>query len=624
MGQFPTTMMATIVSAGSTTGLDDRRRYDLAHDLALPTLLFAALGGMTWAVRGCSGFGAVAGCVFAGVTWGTAWWFLAHDPRGEPSRRYASGWVVLALTVGIGVSGARGWMQWPSFFEGRLMTDAAKGQYVPIPRVYGFLWMFLAGVPWAGLGACLLAWCGSLRETRVWHWVVRIACGLGAGFLARYLFGAYPQFFLPLYGSLESRYHNLSANPSLRRLINDCGAGVTHLGYYLGFLLYEVVRKERKNVILILTVGLLNGLGWALCQCWKWAPHVWPDARFNYWRCWESSGGISIGIAFGVAYFLVNRRMSDEERVIVASRRALAGPNFEWLLVYIGLAWIADLFLRSQMGGWGPWYLTVVLLFGAGYCLLGGRRQDGDGVLEEARPGALASRIEGGTACLALSVIFLALLLMPGRPMSRQRMIDAGSAMTLGVVWFLVRRRTFEAERMRTTPPGGGSDPNLERLGLYLGLLTGLGLSVRNGLKGWFNIYLGHEEYWSRVLWQYLGPLYLAALVAITGWILFRPRLRRDRGPLFPHAYGLMWLVLLVQNLIAQLVTGPHTAWSEMAFSLYYALLFFITATIVFHFHTMKAERVFPGGVRLEPRASPHEWPAQRSPGSTSVQENGS
>src|SRR3954468_19213715 len=84
------------------------RRHDWAHDLILPTLLFAALGGMTWAVRGCSGFGAVAGCIFAGVTWGAAWWFIAQDPEGERSRRYASGWIVLALTVGIGLSGARG------------------------------------------------------------------------------------------------------------------------------------------------------------------------------------------------------------------------------------------------------------------------------------------------------------------------------------------------------------------------------------------------------------------------------------------------------------------------------------------------------------------------------------
>src|SRR5215204_143687 len=112
-------------------------RHELAHDLVLPTLLFAALGGMTWAVRGCSGFGAVAGCVFAGVTWGAAWWYIAQEPEPERTRRYDSGWIVLALTVGIGLSGARGWMQWPSFFEGKLLTNAARGEHVPISKAYG-------------------------------------------------------------------------------------------------------------------------------------------------------------------------------------------------------------------------------------------------------------------------------------------------------------------------------------------------------------------------------------------------------------------------------------------------------------------------------------------------------
>src|SRR4051812_29851689 len=94
--------------------------HHLVDDLVLPTLLFAALGGITWAVRGCSGFGATAGCIFAGVVWGAAWWFIAREPGGEPARRYWSPWIVLAMAVGFGISGARGWMQWPSFFEGKL------------------------------------------------------------------------------------------------------------------------------------------------------------------------------------------------------------------------------------------------------------------------------------------------------------------------------------------------------------------------------------------------------------------------------------------------------------------------------------------------------------------------
>src|SRR5580698_3515022 len=100
---------------------------------------------MTWAVRGCSGFGTVWGCVFAGVAWGVAWWYLAHDPSGEQSRRYSSAWIVLAVTLGVGLSGARGWMQWPSFFVGEILLNDEKHEVHPIPRAYGFLWMFIAG-----------------------------------------------------------------------------------------------------------------------------------------------------------------------------------------------------------------------------------------------------------------------------------------------------------------------------------------------------------------------------------------------------------------------------------------------------------------------------------------------
>jgi len=431
-------------------------KRDLTHDFVLPTLLFAGLGAMTWAIRGCSGFGGSMGCIFAGVTWGAAWWFIARDPGAEQSRRYASGWIILALTVGIGISGARGWMQWPSFFEGHLQTNYAQGEFVPIPRVYGFVWLFIAGVPWAGIGACMLAWCGSQRTTRVWHWALRIACGIGMAYLALFLFKRFPEVFMPLYSTMKERYMDFQANPNLRRLTNDNRSAIMHLGLYLGFLVYEIGRRDWKNVTLILTVGLVNGLGWSLLQNWRWAPAVWPNVSFNWWRCWESSGGISIGIAYGIAYYLVNRRMSEEQRALL--------------------------------------------------------------------PGA--------------------------------RLANA--------------------------------HPNLQRFGAYLGLLLGLGLSIRNGLKGWANIYVGNEEYWSRVLWRVMGPLMLACLAALVVCIVLRRLPKGYRGDVFPHAYRLIWLVLITQNVIAQLVTGPHTSWNEMAFSFYYVLLFMISALIVHHFQFLK------------------------------------
>ena len=151
-------------------------RSDLLHDLVLPTLALRGARRDDLAVRGCSGFGAWKGCVFAGVTWGAAWWYLAHDPRREQSRRYASGWIVAALTFGIGIAGIQGWMQWPSLFEGKLMTNATPGvdRFVPISRAYGFLWMFLAGAKWAGIG--VLSGLDRLPEGNAGLALVRADC----------------------------------------------------------------------------------------------------------------------------------------------------------------------------------------------------------------------------------------------------------------------------------------------------------------------------------------------------------------------------------------------------------------------------------------------------------------
>jgi hypothetical protein len=212
---------------------------------------------------------------------------------------------------------------------------------------------------------------------------------------------------------------------------------------------------------------MVNGLGWALCQNWRWAPSLWPQVNFNWWRCWESCGGISIGAAYGLAYYLVNRRTSGAE---IAS----------------------------------------------------------DG------------------------------------------------------------------------PDSANFHPNLERFGTYVGLLLGLGLSIKNGLKGWANIYLGNEEHWNRILWAIIGPLMLCCLAGLTIRI-WKHRLPRGfTGDVFPHDYRLVWAVLLTQNLLAQLVTGPYRVWNETAFKIYYLLLLVISGTILHHFeHTRRMERALAQGVGL-------------------------
>lgn len=423
---------------------------DLVHNLFFPVIVFAALGGMTWAVRGSSGYGGGMGCVFAGVLWGSAWWFMAREPGKAQTRRYSSGWIIFTVTLGMGIAGSRGWAQWPQFFDGRLYTNWAEEEFVAISPAYGFLWMFIAGIPWAGISACMLAWCANDQQMNRGQWVLRIGSGIAGIIVARILFSSFPGVFLPLYSSMEAEYNDLAQNPNLGRLINDNRLAIAHMGLYLGFLSYECGRRDWKNVTLILTVGLVNGIGWATLQNWKWAPGLWSDAHFNWWRCWESCGGISIGVAYGIAWYLVNR----------------------------------------------------------------------------------------------------------GAPADEKR---------------------YRIQR-----------PNRERLGAYLGLILGLGLSIRSGLKGWANIYLGNEDYWSSVLWTIIGPLMLLALL----WLVFitwrKPLAPGYSNDIFPRAGWLMVLVVVVQNILAQLVTGPLTNWGEMVFNLYYLLLFFISAVVLYHYHYIK------------------------------------
>jgi hypothetical protein len=665
----------------------DARRNDLTHDLVLPSLLFAALGAMTWAVRGTAGASAMNAHIAPGLTWGAAWWYLARDPAGRQSRRYASGWVMFALTVGFALAGNRGWTQWPQFFEGHLSTNYARGEWVPISRSFGFLWLFIAGAAWAGLPACLLAWCGEGRPLRAWEWTLRIACGLGGAYLAWRLYARFPEFFLPRYGSIEAKYHDFHANPGLARLYRDNGAAVRHAGYCLGFLFFEAARRDWKNVLLVSTVGVLNGLGWALCQNWKWAAQVWPDASFNFWRCWECCGGISIGIAFGVAYFLVNRKEAREAQVARELRLGRTTLSREWLLaagllLLIGWTqfWPAARDLRAAAAqgtsnaadAWG-----VICCGAAVICLLAAlahrflmgnvaeedrrrlwRHQSlehwvgiglmlvlgwfirnevtagfGDGVRQPAWTGLLGPgniyfsivvaycfvRLPGGawrpapraasaigdfnpeaaadpwgldwlTTYLCLAVILIAAIGIQLVTWWKAPVWFGVVGAAYGMGYYLLTSRQANGDF--------ACDPNLERWGAFVGLLYGLGLSLRKTLKGAANVYLGDEKYWDRVCWNWVALVMLVCLLAGLVWLLHKRLPKNFRGDRFPHAAAILWLVLLTQNVMAQVVTGPvfgpRASWNNFMFNLLYVLLFALTAVVVYHFQFMKSKTTAP------------------------------
>jgi hypothetical protein len=626
--------------------------------------------------------------VAPGLTWGAAWWFLARGAGGEPTRRYASGWILLALAAGFAIAGERGWMQWPHFFSGQLATNYGKGEYVSIARGYGFLWFFIAGAAWAGLPACLLAWCGTGRPTHAWEWTLRIACGFAGGYLAWRIFTGHPNVFLPLYDSIQDKYQDFRANPNLAKLYRDNGSSLRHIGFCLGFLAFEIGRKDWQNVKLILTVGLMTGLGWAACQIWRWAAEVWPGAAFNFGRCWEASGGGFIGLGFGLAYYLVNRRTYLEGPEKSPRVQTWGIQSREWvvasvLLLLVGgtMFWPAPRDMRqpTDLPVNGPSYLlgAIYLMGGIGcgglalYRLYLGRRpsrQDADGrwafLANNERLGELAlilvlswfiktqmaSEYGDGVAdralsgwfgpgsiyfAVALAYVAARLLRLYARPAAKQVQASQVNAsdddalahgfdwlpvylglsvitlwcLSVGLVngwhapiWFGALVATFGIGYQwlahGLAPTKGGfcrfwppqlEDPTVERWGIFLGLVYGLGLSLRKALKGGAHLYVGKEDAWDQIFWNWVSFGMLASLAVGTVWILTRAKQGVVRRNESRHTYAIVWLVLIAQNVLAQVVTGPlvgpRASWSEFAFSILYAVLFFLTAAIIFHYH---------------------------------------
>lgn len=645
-----------------------RRHDDLVHDFFLPILLFAALGAMSWAVRGSSGFGSAKGCIFAGVLWGAAWWFIARNPAGPPARRYASGWVILALAIGIGLSGDRGWAQWSNFFAGELQTSTDPYASVPIAPIHGFVWLFIAGMPWAGIGACLLAWSGAEKPLAAWQWSVRLFCAFGGAYFASWLFETYPQWFLPLYDTMKDRYADADANPNLQRVINDNGAALKHLGFYLGCLLFELGRRDWKNVTLITTVGLVNGLGWSLLQNWHWAKTLWPNME-NLWRGWETSGGISIGVALGLAYYLVNRRSAPCACAKTPARNGF--PIFgvcSMSFMTVILLWYVVANAGSLFSaGWAAHLpFCAVLLYGLGLyfwrlrATLVGAAESSESAIPKLGTWAIHFGLMALVAWFMMGPLELFGTPAPLTPWwARFDYLFVGATGLYGILFFataLWKTLTVRPEERESIAPFFQRYPNLDWLAIYLfltiiacsflrgeipawngwlwiaqetppawigalglaclvlfgvvwcalsyfspregdggldrfavhlGLLFGLGLSIKNGTRGWARIKYGEaDEYlWGDLYWRYIGPAVLLVLVVIVGLALMRRFMAPKEGDRVPHAWAFMVLVLVVQNTLAHVVTGPLTDWKEAIFNLYYVLLFFLTATILYHYH---------------------------------------
>lgn len=264
-------------------------------------LVMALMGGFYWAIRGTGGYGGETGGMYAGFGWALLWYAFSQCGACAEKRPYGTPWIIAAITLGITLGGFTGYGVYAGWVKGQFYLDYPNGLREVAPWT-GYAMFFLCGLHWGGNTGCFMAWCAPGRPMRARDWALRIGCGVAGAVGALMFVRAFPQLFLPFYA--EGLYA-VEANKTCIRALDSIQTIAPHVGSVLGFLAYEVARRDRRAVAVILTLGLGFAVPFSLGAYWHTEPY--PPFRIDWWKNWEMSIGLGGGLAFGLAFWLFNR-----------------------------------------------------------------------------------------------------------------------------------------------------------------------------------------------------------------------------------------------------------------------------------------------------------------------------
>ncbi len=270
-------------------------------DYALIAMIMGLMGVFFWAIRGTGGFGGESGGLLAGLGWAVLWLLFSRLDGAAGRRPYGSGKMMAAITFGIAVGGLTGYGVYIAWLQGKFYLDYPNGLRAVAPWT-GYWMLFFCGLHWGGLAGAFMAWCAPKRPLGWGAWAARIAAGIGGAFAASCLVRMSPQSFLPFYS--EGLYE-IAGNKTCIRALDSIRNIAPHVGMFLGFLCFEVFRRDWRAAALMLVMAFGFAIPFTVGGYW----HTFQDSalKLPWWKNWEMSIGLGGGLAFGLAFFLFNR-----------------------------------------------------------------------------------------------------------------------------------------------------------------------------------------------------------------------------------------------------------------------------------------------------------------------------
>ena len=271
------------------------------RDYGFLIIIMGLMGAYYWAIRGTGGYGGETGGMLAGLGWALLWYGFSGIGAEAERRPYGHPWALFAITCGIAMGGFTGYGVYTAWVRGDFYLNYPE-MHRDVPAWTGYAMLFLCGLHWGGNAGAFLAWCAPQKPLRAMDWALRIACGVGGAIAASVFVRACPQLFLPYYA--EGLY-SVPEYKTCVRALDSIHTIAPHVGLALGFLTYEILRRDWRAVGMILTVGLGFAIPFAAGGYWH-TLHDLP-IKLGWWKNWEMTIGLGGGIAFGLAFWLFNQ-----------------------------------------------------------------------------------------------------------------------------------------------------------------------------------------------------------------------------------------------------------------------------------------------------------------------------
>ncbi len=309
-----------------------------SRSLSIAAIL-GLMGAFFWAIRGSGGYGGAQGGVLAGLGWGVLWLYFSHmDGQGD-RRPYASERMLAAILFGVAVGGLTGYGVYTAWVRGVFYLNYPESSR-PIAPWTGYAMLFACGLHWGGIAGAFMAWCAPRTPLGLSGWAARIGAGLLGALVAALVVRLFPQWFLPFYG--EGLYQ-VEEYSTCRRALGSVHNIAPHVGMFLGFLAFELVRRDWRAVGMMLVMSLGFALPFAVGGYWH-TRHA-SSLQLDWWKNWEMSIGLGGGLAFGLAFHLFNqpalpnaaRAVSVRERIWGLGVPMWLGASLVFMSAYKGL-----------------------------------------------------------------------------------------------------------------------------------------------------------------------------------------------------------------------------------------------------------------------------------------------